>query len=132
MRTVRSQADELQDELSERGGLDCSTSRDMARQEKKEEADINFLMARFGVGLPQRTPTFGEVDYEIDLQTALAAVEQAEQVHRNLPRKLKTKYPTWRSMLNAASTGDLITDLQQATEEAKPPKPPAVPPEPTS
>lgn len=117
----RTQADDRQEAYSAAGALDCSKDRDMARQEFKDEADINKLLARFGVGgapPPQQLKgTFTETDFGLDLQNALAAVDNAKSVWSRLPQNLKTKYPSWRRMLNAATTGDLGADLKKLQDE---------------
>lgn len=120
MKALRTQHDDLQDDYSQLGGLDCSDSRDMARQEFKDETDVNVILKRFGVDSFQaKAPIFGETDYDIDLQQALAAIQSAKEVHRGLPPELKKVYTNWRSMLNAANSGDLKRDMDKLEAEAK-------------
>lgn len=120
----RSQSDDAAKLYSEASAIDCSDSPDMTHQEFRDESDINDILQRFGVLTNRREIQFGEQDFNIDLQTAMTAVAQAEEVHDRLPPELKIKYPTWRSMLNAASTGNLKEDLHRAAETK------TVPPEP--
>lgn len=136
-KALRTQYDDLQDDYSLLGGLDCSDSKDMARQEFKDESDVNMILARFGVDSFQaKQPLFGETDYDIDLQQALAAIKTAKEVHHGLPPELRKIYPTWRSMLNGANTGDLKKDMdrldlkrdmdlidEQAKKKVVPPEP---------
>lgn len=134
---TRTQRDKKQPELSRAGGLDCSESPDMARQEFKNEADVNELLKRFGVGtpLPSRQGEFGKaVDYDLDLQTALAAIAQARNAYSTMSNDLQRKYPSWQRFLNAIERGELTlhpTDPQntnvppeQTSLSASPPKTP--------
>lgn len=70
---IRSQTDTDQELYSDEAGLDCSNLPDTARQEFKREADINDLLSRYGVGLPQKPTRFAEADFDMDLQQALLA-----------------------------------------------------------
>lgn len=110
---VRTQKDDLQEYYSELSGLDCSESVDVARQEFKDEADVNKLLARFGVAAPQRQPTFGEVDFDLDLQQAMFAVQEAKQAHAAMPANLRERYPTWQSLLNGLESGEFVIDLNE-------------------
>lgn len=123
----RTQADDMQKAYSELTQIDCSDEIDRTHQEFKKEADINDLMTRFGVG--QRQPQFGDMDFSLDLQSALAAVREAKDVHARMPDSIRKLYPTWRSLLNAANTGDLKKDLakleaDQKTKTVPPDQPP--------
>lgn len=108
---VRSQADDLGDEYSDNAGTDCSQSKDVARQEFKDESDINLLLGRFGVQGTGRIPTFGEVDYGIDLQAALGAIHDAKRAYTRLPKEVKDKYRNWQELLNAVEDGSFEGDL---------------------
>lgn len=133
MRAIRTQADDVQELASELSGLDCSQplengepNVDRARQEDAKDADINEILTRFGVDtFQQKTPIFQETDFDLDLQTALAAIASAKAVHKTMPPEIKVLYPTWRSMLNAANTGDLKKDLDKLEKKIVPPEPTA-------
>lgn len=115
----RTQVDGKQPDYSERSGLDCSGSVDRARQEFKDEADTNKLLARYGVGLPLKPVVYGEQDFQLDLQKALEAVQVAKQAYRDLAPEIRRDYPSWQRLLMALENGKLSLD---------PPKPvPAVP-----
>lgn len=124
---IRTQHDELETDYSRDTGLDFDGTRDLARQEFKDDADINNILRKFGLNTPQQQPTYGtEVDYTIDLQQALSAISQARQSWKSLPANLKEKYPDWQSLLNAIEAGTLHIDL---TDQANAPRPdPAAPP----
>lgn len=113
-RAIRTQVDSEFEAYSLRTGIDFSDAKDLARQEFKAETDVNQLLGRFGVGaLGQRQQIFTETDFGLDLQTALEAVEMSRQAHRQLPRELREKYPTWQALLNGLYTGQFKMDLSQ-------------------
>lgn len=108
--------------------LDFTTRPTFTRQEFKNEADTNWLLKRFGVTVPQRQGAWGrEVDYNIDLQQALASITDAKAAYRNLPENLKERYPTWQTLINAVENGQLTID-----NTAPPPDIEATPTEPQS
>lgn len=124
----RTQVDDLGDEYSLETALSTSELPDLARQEYKDESDINKLLYRYGVGLVagQRQPQWGqEVDYDLDLQTALTAVADAKRAHAGLPDNLKARYATWRELLNALESGQLEMKAEEPIPEAPEPIPPA-------
>lgn len=122
---IRSQADNLGDVYDEESKIFFDPSTDRARQEFAADADINEMFRKFGVfGDPRKPLTFGEVDYTIDLQQALGAIEEAKRVYARMPANVKEKYGSWQAMINAAAAGELELELK--------PKPaPDVTPEPT-
>lgn len=100
------------------GAIDCSVEPDTARQEFKDEADINVLLRKFGVRVLERStmPYFTEIDFTVDLQGALMAREEMLDVYRTLSPELKNLYPTWTDMLNAVEKGELIIKNENAPE----------------
>lgn len=125
-RANRTQHDDKQDAISHASGIDCSTQDDTARQEFKDEADVNLMLGRYGVGLPQKQITYGETDFDLDLQTALEAVNTARTAYRELPPELRKMYPSWQTLLNALETGALKFDFSKKTV---PPETPTTQPE---
>lgn len=118
---IRTQHDNKGDEYSEATALDLSATERLTRQEFKHESDPNEIMRRFtnGADVRGRAPTFGEVDYDIDLQQGFAAVANAQAMHAELPDALREKYPTWQHVLHAAQSGALEQDLHpEATANA--------------
>lgn len=122
----RSQPDGLQLVYSQATALDMSESKDLARQEFRDEADINIILKKFGVTSHGITPRFQEVDYDADLQSALGAIAEARRVHADIDPELRKKYPTWQSLLNAMATGELTMKDPAAPVVSDPP--PAEPP----
>lgn len=103
----RKQGDGKQRAYSEAAAIDTGTE-DLARQEFRDETDINTILKRFGVtGLPARVPVFGEQDFDMDLQNALHAIDEAQDAWERAHPKVKERYPTWQQLLNAAQAGRL-------------------------
>jgi len=118
---VRTQCDDLGDKISN-DTAQLETGEIITRQEFKDEADLNILLARFGVHQQVRADAkFTEVDYNLDLQTALAAVEAARRADYKVPEELRAKYPNWLTVLKGAETGEYEHDLMQlkARKEAE-------------
>lgn len=90
-------------------GLVCPPSEDKARQEFKEEADLEFQIRRFGAGLPFQS---GSVDYTLDLTKAYEMVERAQQAWAELPAAVQTRFANWSEVERAAASGDLATFLK--------------------
>lgn len=97
---------------------DSDDNKDMARQEFAQEADINYMLSRFGITQPRGTPTYGEVDDSIDLQIALEAVREAQAGFKALPPELKDKFKNMADLIRAVDNGSLVIKEE----------PPAAPP----
>ena len=111
-KAVRSQADDKGDSVSLQTGYDTGSD-SLTRQEFKDEADLNILLGRFGVNQQVRQdPRFIEIDYNLDLQSALAAVDAARRANYDIPQELRAKYPDWRTLLDGAESGEYQKDLQ--------------------
>lgn len=83
MPKLRTQADNLGDEISAlTGTLPGGPSK--TRQEFKDETDTNLLLKRFGVIPKHSGPGLGMVDFTIDLQTAMSAIESVQLAHMAL------------------------------------------------
>lgn len=109
---IRTQVDMLDEEYSQLTALDCSDMPDMARQEFKDETDVNKVLARYGVdGLPRR-PEYSEVDYDVDLQQSISAIRDAERAIEKLPAELRDKYSTWERLFAGVYSGGVKTDLE--------------------
>lgn len=117
------------DSFSLDAGTDTSDLPDLARQEFKDEADVNWILARFGVHGPSRQVVYGEVDYTIDLQQAYALVDDVEHALRRMPQHLRTQFRTAAEFLEALDAGLIKPDdLKDPNQEAPPPEPTIVPP----
>lgn len=92
-------------------GLDCSELPDLARQEFKDETDVNKVLQRYGVDAQLRPTQYSEIDYDTDLQKSLDAIREAERAISKLPPTLRAKYGTWDQLLDGAVNGQFKTDL---------------------
>lgn len=133
----RTQTDGLGDEYSFETGLDCSNSKDMARHEQTGEADINKLLARFGIGIPQRQVVYGSMDFDLDLQQAYRAIETVKAAWDQMPDAITKKYTDWTQLAVALNSGELKFDPTKPAgsqlvipEPAKPPEAPNATPDP--
>lgn len=109
--------------------LDASNSPDnidRARQEFKNEADINYMLSRFGITPARGAPTYGEWDDTVDLQTALQSVSDAQLAFRRLPPELQAKFPRMEDILTALNNGSLVI------KDDEPPAQPVSPPIPSA
>lgn len=113
----RRQSDGRQDEFSDAGALDTSHMKSLARQEFKDETDVNVLLRKYGVHVPQRQTHFGAIDTDVDLQQAIDAVHQAKSAWDQLPENLKERYGTWQALFNAVESGQLRIDNTPTPEE---------------
>lgn len=104
---VRSQVDDLQELYSLESGLACTPEEDKARQEFKAEADINVLLRKYGA-VPQRPLSYGEVDFDLDLHTAINAVSQASLGYASLPEHVRRKFPDLPSLFAAIANGEAV------------------------
>lgn len=98
----------------------------LTRQEFAKEADPNYIIARHGINPFASAQPFGEVDFTMDLQQAIASIENAKRWHAQLPDNLKGQFPNWESVLRAANDGTLVDILEEIS------RPPGEPPKPTT
>lgn len=91
-------------------------NKDMARQEFKNEADINYMLSRFGITQPRGTPTYGEWDDSIDLQSAIQAVAEAREGFSTLPKEMTDKFKSMEEMLKALENGSLVLEQGDVPE----------------
>lgn len=87
---------------------DVTENKDVARQEFAKDADINYMLSKFGITPERGAPTYGEWDDTIDLQQALASVAEARAAWSNIPHELKQKFKSMEQLLTAYSNGSLV------------------------
>lgn len=90
------------------GQWDVTENKDRARQEFAKEADINYMLSRFGVVPGRGTPTYGEWDDSLDLQQALTSVAEARVAYADLPEELKNRFKSMEDLLKAYNNGSLV------------------------
>lgn len=82
-------------------------NKDVARQEFAKDADINYMLSRFGVTPTRGAPIYGEWDDTLDLQQALTSVAEAKTAYAELPTELKQKFRSMEELLTAYHNGSL-------------------------
>lgn len=84
------------DLVSRETGLDCSEFEDMAKQEFKEEVDINTIVRRFNITgeLPQnvRQPEYGDFTGISDYHSAVTAIAQAHEAFDAMPAEVRERF----------------------------------------
>lgn len=83
------------DVVSFQTGLDCSEDPSLAQQHARDETDINFLVAKFGIGEVAMEPRpYEEVvfDTPMDFQEMMNATIAARQQFMELPAKLRERF----------------------------------------
>lgn len=83
-------------------------SKDVTRQEFAKEADINYMLSRFGVTPERGAPTYGEWDDTLDLQQAIMSVTEAKAAYADLPEELRKKFGSMEELLTAYHNGSLV------------------------
>lgn len=99
---------------------DRPDNKDTARQEFKEEADINYMLSRFGITQPRGTPTYGEWDDSIDLQIAFESIREARAGYAALPQQLRDKFRSMEDMMKALDNGSLVIKDEEAPKDPTP------------
>lgn len=107
-------------------GLTTDHLPDLARQEFKNEADINSVIRRVGPDglIHKQGAIYTETDFGLDLQSALTMVADMKAAHRRLPRALREEYPTWVNLIAGIESGTFQRELlNQQPEPAPEPEP---------
>lgn len=95
--------------------LDCSGDVEhAARQEFKDDADLNVLLRRFGAIPTGSAPVFGEYDFDLTLQDAIAAGRESSRAWSRLPADVQARYGSWPAVLAALDRGELKLKLPTA------------------
>lgn len=92
----RNANDDLEEEYSELTGIAFDPSDDKAVQSGKDDADINVILKRFGVTgqlpVPNMEPFYGDFSQEVDYQTALNRVLEADTAFSRLPSEVRNRF----------------------------------------
>lgn len=101
---LRHQGDDQQEAVSKASRKDCSIPV-LVRPEFGPETDVKTILARHGaIPAPNRTPTFTQTDYDLDLTRALGKIRRAHDAFDELPREKRQKFRSadelWRAYLN--------------------------------
>lgn len=83
------------DIVSDATGLDCKDP-SLAQQSAAEDADINTIVARFGLTgeMPQgaRLPSYGDYAGITDYRAALAAIQEADENFMQYPAEMRARF----------------------------------------
>lgn len=86
-------------------------TKDRTRQEAKADTDIHTILRKHGVNLPpqhQRQGVSGAVDYDMNLQAGLKALDNARQAWNRIPLDIRRKFDSWDKVETAIATGKLV------------------------
>lgn len=90
----------------------------IVRQEDTQEADINFIISKYGyqalLGRPQ--PTYGEHDFTLTLQDHYAAAGELRGMYERLPEHVQQRYSR-EEFWTRLGTGEEL-DLSPAEEKS--------------
>ena len=123
--------DGLQEEASALATIDCSDDRDYTIQSGRDDADINVLMARFGVAgnIPpgNLAPFYADFSDVPDYQTALHLMREAQSSFDTLSADLRGRFLNDPARLidfvNNPSNRDEAKKLGLLRPETPPPAP---------
>lgn len=93
---IRSAYNYNRDQRSRDTGLSIDPDEDRAKQEFKEETDINTILRRFNITgqLPQnvRAPVYGDFMEVHDFQTAANAIAAANEAFEEMPAEVRRRF----------------------------------------
>lgn len=114
--SIRRQSDGLNDVVSLQAGIAFDPEEDVTRQEFGEEADVNVLLRRYGVGaMPPLT--YGEVNWDLDLQAAQLTIRDAREGLERLPLQVLEANGGLDTILRGVLDGTL-TELKVPAKES--------------
>lgn len=111
-------------------------SKDKARQEFKNDCDLGTILRKYTQTgqLPtshRRGNNHGTVDYDINLQAGLTAMDAARRAWNNIPLDLRRAYPSWDKLESAIQRKKVIVK-DGRVQFAPEPKTPVAPAEPAA
>lgn len=89
--------------------VSCLPSEDRARQEFRDDADVNLILKRHGVGAASlmRPVSYGEYDFDQSLHGALISLASAQEAYSGLPEGVKKAYPSFAALMAAYAAGTI-------------------------
>lgn len=113
-----------QKEWSDAAGIDFTDTDIIVRPEFQAETKIETILRNHGIDpMNQRHAEWGkEIDERIDLQTALYAVREAQNIYPHVPQELRGEFPNWQAVLNGVENGSYqyaLMKLEEQKEETK-------------
>lgn len=106
---MRTQADSVEQfaEYSDEAAISFDPREDRARQEFKDEADVNVILRRAGAGgFEPRPVQYGVQDFDWDLQGLYESAQVAAEAWAKLPERLRARYESWEELLPALERGE--------------------------
>lgn len=116
MYCYRTQSDNYGDLVSRENVLSCADFPDLARQEFKDDADINVIMHRFGADAPQRPVSFGVRDFDLGLQEGIHALETALDSYDRQPQEVKERFGSPGAYMAAVESGEFAKFIREQKE----------------
>lgn len=100
---MRTQADTADQHAAVSAMCDIVCTEEGARQEFRDEADINVQVARMlrGEQPDLRPMQFGEVDFDLDYQGAQQVLREADRAYSLLPLAIRQRFPSWQALAAA-------------------------------
>lgn len=84
----------------------CDPSQDTARQEFKQECDVDYQLRRVGAGMAFLRPAqSGVQDFDVTMQEAIQSVRDARRAWDRLPDGIRSRYRTWEDVAIAMIDG---------------------------
>lgn len=85
--------------------IECTSDEDRTRQEFKDEVNVNNIIRNL-TGLPMRTPTYGEVDFDaLDRHQVENQLIEAKAVYASLTPEQRRAIPSVAHLIQMASEG---------------------------
>ena len=91
-------------------GICFDDSEDMARQEFKDECDVNHILRQHG--FMGRPVSYGEYDFDADLTQQMQSRSVFQSWYDSAPVDVREAYPTLGSFLAAFGSGAFKTGLE--------------------
>lgn len=102
-----------------------ASGRRITRSEFAADADINVFLRRYGAPVPGQFQA-GEVDYDVGLLDAKLLVRESREAFGRLPAGLRSVYPTWELLFDAAARGEVVVGPDGPVVKVKAPSEPVV------
>lgn len=115
---TRSPISKDQDKVSASCALSCPPSEDRARQEFKGECDTLSILKKYGPGVLAPRHRSGVRDYDLDLQSAMIAVNEVDKAYRNLSPELRERFKSLPALMTAIANGEEVQLKPPATADA--------------
>lgn len=119
LRSCRSQADMIQRDVSKASAVKVFGA-SKTRQEFRGDCDVNTVVRRYATGdIPLKPVQYGEQDMNMDATTAHLMMREVGEIFQQLPKELRSKYPTIVDLARALKRGEVkVSDKSMAEANA--------------